>query len=122
MANDYHEPASEMTKKQREIVRAINSLKEEIEAVDWYYQRVAVTDDKELKEIMWHNAEEEIEHTMMTLEWLRRNQEGWDEQMRTYLFCEGNIMEAEENSKKDDDEEDDKKSSKSKKTTKKKSK
>lgn len=122
MANDYHEPASEMTKKQREIVRAINSLKEEIEAVDWYYQRVAVTDDKELKEIMWHNAEEEIEHAMMTLEWLRRNQEGWDEQMRTYLFCEGNIMEAEENSKEDDDEEDDKKSSKSKKTTKKKSK
>lgn len=122
MANDYHEPASEMTKKQREIVRAINSLKEEIEAVDWYYQRVAVTDDKELKEIMWHNAEEEIEHAMMTLEWLRRNQEGWDEQMRTYLFCEGNIMEAEENSKKDDDEKDDKKTSKSKKTTKKKSK
>lgn len=123
MANDYHEPASEMTKKQREIVRAINSLKEEIEAVDWYYQRVAVTDDKELKEIMWHNAEEEIEHAMMTLEWLRRNQEGWDEQMRTYLFCEGNILEAEENTKEDDDnEEDDKKSSKSKKTTKKKSK
>ncbi|WP_295150210.1 encapsulin-associated ferritin-like protein [uncultured Peptoniphilus sp.] len=123
MANDYHEPASEMTKKQREIVRAINSLKEEIEAVDWYYQRVAVTDDKELKEIMWHNAEEEIEHAMMTLEWLRRNQEGWDEQMRTYLFCEGNIMEAEENAKEDDDDEDvDKKSSKSKKTTKKKSK
>ena len=122
MANDYHEPAAEMTKKERNIIRAINSLKEEIEAVDWYYQRVAVTDDKELKEIMWHNAEEEIEHAMMTLEWLRRNQEGWDEQMRTYLFCEGNIMEAEENSKKDDDEKDDKKSSKSKKTTKKKSK
>ncbi|MFQ8696915.1 MAG: encapsulin-associated ferritin-like protein [Peptoniphilus harei] len=123
MANDYNEPASEMTKKQREIVRAINSLKEEIEAVDWYYQRVAVTDDKELKEIMWHNAEEEIEHAMMTLEWLRRNQEGWDEQMRTYLFCEGNILEAEENSKEDDKEKkDDKKSSKSKKTTKKKSK
>ena len=119
MANDYHEPASEMTKKQREIVRAINSLKEEIEAVDWYYQRVTVTDDKELKEIMWHNAEEEIEHAMMTLEWLRRNQEGWDEQMRTYLFCEGNILEAEENTKEDDDEEDDdKKSSKSKKKSK----
>lgn len=107
-----------MTKKQREIIRAINSLKEEIEAVDWYYQRVAVTDDKELKEIMWHNAEEEIEHAMMTLEWLRRNQECWDEQMRTYLFCEGNILEAEENAKEDDDEKDDKKSSKSKKKSK----
>ena len=41
----------------------------------------------------------------MTLEWLRRNQDGWDEQMRTYLFCEGNILEAEENSKKDDKKE-----------------
>ncbi|MBS6611059.1 MULTISPECIES: encapsulin-associated ferritin-like protein [Peptoniphilus] len=105
MANDYHEPASEMTKKEREIIRAINSFKEEIAAVDWYYQRVAVTNDKDLKEIMWHNAEEEIEHAMMTLEWLRRNQDGWDEQMRTYLFCEGNILEAEENSKKDDKKE-----------------
>ena len=122
MANDYHEPASEMTKKSREIIRAINSLKEEIEAVDWYYQRVAVTDDKELKEIMWHNAEEEIEHAMMTLEWLRRNQEGWDEQMRTYLFCEGSIMEAEENKKEDSEEKDKKENKKSKKTTKKKSK
>lgn len=96
MANDYHEPAQEMTAKQRDIIRAINSLKEEIEAVDWYAQRCAVATDQELIDIMWHNAVEEMEHAMMTLEWLRRNQEGWDEQMRTYLFTEAPIMELEE--------------------------
>lgn len=96
MANDYHEPASEMSAHDRDIVKATNSLIEEIEAVGWYHQRVAVCGDEELKEIMWHNAVEEMEHAMMTLEWLRRNQDGWDEQMRTYLFVEGPIMEAEE--------------------------
>lgn len=96
MANDYHEPTTDMSDKDRDIVRAINSLKEEIEAVDWYFQRVAASSNAELKEIMWHNALEEMEHAMMTLEWLRRNQEGWDEQMRTYLFTSGNILEVEE--------------------------
>lgn len=96
MANDYHEPAKEMDEKCRDIIRAINSLKEEVEAVDWYTQRCAVATDKELKDIMWHNAKEEMEHAMMTLEWLRRNQDGWDEHMRTFLFAEGDIMEAEE--------------------------
>lgn len=98
MANDYHEPAREMSERDRDIIRAINSLKEEIEAVDWYAQRVAVATDKELKAIMWHNAVEEIEHAMMTLEWLRRNQDGWDEQMRKYLFTEKPILEVEEES------------------------
>lgn len=97
MANDYHEVPEELTAEQRDIIRAINSLKEEIEAVDWYSQRVAVASDSEIKEIMWHNAKEEMEHAMMTLEWLRRHQEGWDEHMRTYLFVEGSIIEAESN-------------------------
>lgn len=96
MANDYHEPASEMSSHDRDIIRAINSLKEEIEAVDWYMQRVATATDQELKDIMWHNAVEEMEHAMMSLEWLRRNQDGWDEQMRTYLFKDKPIMELEE--------------------------
>lgn len=103
MANDYHEPAHEMSEKDRDIIRAINSLKEEIEAVDWYAQRVAVASDPELKEIMWHNAVEEIEHAMMTLEWLRRNQDGWDEQMRTYLFTTENILKVEEEGGEDEE-------------------
>lgn len=95
MAQDYHEPAKEMTEKERDLVRALKSLIEEIEAVFWYTQRVAVCDDKELAEIMQHNSEEEMEHAMMTLEWLRRNQEGWDKHMKTFLFTEENIMDIE---------------------------
>lgn len=96
MPQDYHEPPKSLSEKDRDYVRALNSLKEEVEAVDWYWQRVAASDDPELKEIMKHNAIEEMEHAIMTLEWLRRNMEGWDEQMRTYLFTTGNILEVEE--------------------------
>ncbi len=96
MAKDYHEPAEELTPEVRDQIRAVNSLKEEIEAVDWYMQRVAVAKDQELKDIMWHNAVEEMEHAMMALEWLRRNMDGWDGQMRRYLFTEKPILEVEE--------------------------
>lgn len=109
MANDYHEPTQEMSKKDRDIIRAINSLKEEIEAVDWYHQRCAVATDPELRDIMWHNAVEEMEHAMMTLEWLRRNQDGWDEQMRTYLFTTKNILEVEEDGEEEKDRDSDSK-------------
>ncbi|MET3617873.1 ferritin-like protein [Peptoniphilus olsenii] len=95
--SDYHEPASEMSEEARDLVRGLKSFIEEVEAVFWYTQRVEVATNEELKEIMWHNAVEEMEHAMMSLEWLRRNQEGWDEQMRTYLFTDVPIMEAEEN-------------------------
>lgn len=94
--SDYHEPAREMAEGTRDLVRGLKSFIEEVEAVFWYTQRVEVATNNELKEIMWHNAVEEMEHAMMTLEWLRRNQDGWDEQMRTYLFTDGPIMEAEE--------------------------
>ncbi|RVU55544.1 encapsulin-associated ferritin-like protein [Anaerosphaera multitolerans] len=106
MAKDYHEPEVELDEKVRDQVRAINSLKEEIEAVDWYMQRVAVASDQELKDIMWHNAVEEMEHAMMTLEWLRRNMDGWDEQMRTYLFTEKPILEVEEEAEAEEDSDD----------------
>ena len=96
MAQDYLEPFEEMSEKNREYIRALSSLREEIEAVDWYTQRVAVSTDPELKKIMYHNAIEEIEHAVMTLEWLRRNMDGWDEQMRTYLFTDASIVEVEE--------------------------
>ena len=92
----YHEPMELLDEKTRNITRAINSLKEELEAVDWYNQRVQASSDPELKEIMAHNRDEEIEHACMTLEWLRRNMEGWDHELRTYLFAEGSILEAEE--------------------------
>jgi uncharacterized protein len=89
--SNYHEPAEELSAQARDFSRALNSLKEEIEAVDWYHQRVDLTKDEQLKEIMAHNRDEEIEHACMTLEWLRRNMPGWDEELRNYLFKEGDI-------------------------------
>jgi uncharacterized protein len=89
--SNYHEPAEELSKETRDFSRALNSLKEEIEAVDWYQQRVDVTGDEQLKSILEHNRDEEIEHACMTLEWLRRNMPGWDEELRSYLFKDGDI-------------------------------
>ncbi len=96
--SQYHEPVEKLDEKALNISRALNSLKEEIEAVDWYNQRVVATQDPELKAIMAHNRDEEIEHAVMSLEWLRRNMDKWDEELRTYLFTQGPITEIEEGS------------------------
>jgi ferritin-like protein len=69
---------------------------EELEAVDWYDQRVAATSDPELAAILAHNRDEEKEHACMVLEWLRRNDATMDKMMRTYLFTTGSILEVEE--------------------------
>jgi uncharacterized protein len=92
----YHEPVEFLDEDTLNISRALNSLKEEIEAVDWYHQRVVATKDEELKKIMAHNRDEEIEHACMTIEWLRRNMGTWDEELKTYLFKTGSITELEE--------------------------
>ncbi len=79
--------------------RAIQSLMEELEAVDWYRQRADATKDEALKKIFLHNAREELEHACMELEWLRRNDKEVEEQLRNYLFTEGEITEAEKKAK-----------------------
>jgi ferritin-like protein len=94
--SQYHEPAENLSNQAKNYTRALNSLKEEIEAVDWYHQRVDTSDNEELKDIMAHNRDEEIEHACMTLEWLRRNMPGWDEELRNWLFKEGPIVEGHE--------------------------
>ena len=75
--------------------RAIVSLMEELEAVDWYDQRVEAAADAELKAVLSHNRDEEKEHAMMVLEWLRRQDPVLDGHMRTYLFTEEPITEIE---------------------------
>ncbi len=75
--------------------RAIVSLMEELEAVDWYNQRAKATDDAELRAILEHNRDEEKEHAMMTLEWLRRRDSALDEHMKTYLFTKSPVTEIE---------------------------
>ena len=76
--------------------RGIVSLMEELEAIDWYQQRADATKDGALKAVMLHNRNEEVEHAMMTLEWIRRRDAKFDETARTYLFTELPITEVEE--------------------------
>jgi ferritin-like protein len=94
--SDYHESYQDLPEKDRNIIRALHSLREEIEAIDWYHQRVAVCKEEGLREVLAHNRDEEIEHACMALEWLRRNMDRWDGELKTYLFSEGKITELEE--------------------------
>lgn len=96
MTSGYHESLNDLTDETLDLHRAIASLMEELEAVDWYQQRVDATGDAELREILAHNRDEEIEHAAMVLEWLRRNNARFDEQLRRFLFTTGPIAAAEE--------------------------
>ncbi len=94
--SEYHEPEAELSTHARNIHRALTSLKEELEAVDWYHQRWEVCPDPALKAILAHNRDEEMEHACMVIEWLRRNIPEWDAALRTYLFTTDEITEIEE--------------------------
>jgi len=94
-----HEPAELLSEETKNIHRAIVSLVEELEAVDWYQQRAEACSDPDLKAVLIHNKNEEIEHACMNLEWLRRRSPEIDERLRTYLFAEGPITEIEEKAK-----------------------
>lgn len=92
MSNEgYHEPVEELTDATRDFHRAIVSLMEELEAVDWYNQRVDACKDRDLAAILAHNRDEEVEHAAMTLEWIRRNNRVFDKYLREFLFTEGPI-------------------------------
>lgn len=88
MGMEYHEPPQELSPETRELHRGIRSLIEELEAIDWYQHRIDVTKDDELKAILVHNRDEEIEHAAMALEWIRRKVPEFDEELKTYLFTE----------------------------------
>lgn len=94
--SEYHEAEENLTEEAMEYHRIIKSVMEELEAVDWYNQRAAATNDPEIKAIVEHNRDEEIEHACMGLEWLRRNYPVWDEMLRTFLFTSAKITEVEE--------------------------
>jgi ferritin-like protein len=86
-----HEAAESLQASTIDRHRAITSIMEELEAVDWYDQRVDATTDPDLKRVLAHNRDEEKEHAAMTLEWLRRNDPVLDEQLREWLFTERTI-------------------------------
>jgi ferritin-like protein len=90
-----HESPDKLKKETIDRHRAIVSLMEELEAVDWYDQRVDAAGDDELRAILAHNRDEEKEHAVMTLEWLRRRDAQFDQQLRTYLFTDKPVLEVE---------------------------
>jgi len=92
MANEgYHEPIEQLSSKTRDMHRAIVSLMEELEAVDWYNQRVDTCTDPALRAILAHNRDEEKEHASMVLEWIRRQDPAFDKELRDYLFTDKTI-------------------------------
>ena len=95
IAMAYTEPYEKMDSKTLDISRAITSLREELEAVDWYNQRVATATNEELKRIMAHNRDEEKEHAAMLIEWIRRNMDEWDKELKDYVFTSAPLGEHE---------------------------
>ena len=91
-----HESAKQLRPETIDRHRAVSSLMEELEAVDWYDQRIDAAGDEELKRILAHNRDEEKEHAAMVLEWLRRKDPKLDEHLRTYLFTEASVLEIED--------------------------
>jgi ferritin-like protein len=88
----YHESADLLTDDTRNMHRAIVSLMEEWEAIDWYRQRADASSDPQLKEVLLHNKREEIEHATMLLEWIRRHDDHFDRMLRRYLFTDTAIV------------------------------
>jgi uncharacterized protein len=88
----FHESEEHLSPQARDLHRAIVSLMEELEAVDWYQQRMDAAHDDALREILRHNRDEEKEHAAMVLEWIRRRDPAFDAKLREYLFTEGSIV------------------------------
>jgi ferritin-like protein len=84
----YHEPIEELSDQTRDMHKAIVSLMEELEAIDWYNQRVDACKDQELKAILAHNRDEEKEHAAMVMEWIRRRDPIFSAEMKEYLFTD----------------------------------
>ncbi len=97
MSSDtYHEPLELLSEDTKNTHRAIVSLMEELEAIDWYQQRAEACSDPELASVLTHNKNEEVEHAIMTLEWLRRKVPAFADNIDTYIGSVGPITEVEQ--------------------------
>src|SRR5215470_15771236 len=96
MGVQWHAPYEKLRPETRDMALALNSLQEELEAMDWYNQRIDVTGDEDLKRLLAHNRDEEKEHAAMLLEWIRRKDPVWDKHLRTYLFTSVDILKEEQ--------------------------
>jgi len=95
----FHEPVEALSAETKNLHRALVSLQEKLEAIDWYQQRADACNDEALKAVLLHNRNEEVEHAMMVLEWIRRNDPKFNEFMREYLFKTADITEIEAETK-----------------------
>ena len=91
----YHEPVNELSNETRDMHRAIVSLMEELEAVDWYNQRADACSDQDLRKVLEHNRDEEKEHAAMTLEWIRRTDPTFSKYLKEFLFTDGPLVDLE---------------------------
>lgn len=96
MSSEFHERREKLSEVSLDMKRAIDSMMEELEAIDWYRQRMQACSDPKLRAILDHHQREEVEHFAMLLEWCRRNDADFRNQLGTYLFSEGDILEVEE--------------------------
>lgn len=94
-SSSFHEAEDKLKSQTKDRHRAVASIMEELEAVDWYDQRIDAADDAELREVLAHNRDEEKEHAAMVIEWLRRRDAKFDEHLRTYLFTEKPLLQIE---------------------------
>jgi len=92
-----HERTEVLSEGTKNMHRALISLIEELEAVDWYNQRVDACEDMELRAILAHNRDEEKEHAAMLLEWVRRQDKAFDKELKEYLFSGKSITDLEKN-------------------------
>src|SRR5262249_39579958 len=92
MGTEWHAPYEVLKPETQDMARALNSLEKELEAMDWYNQRIDVTHDAELRGSLAHNRDEEKEHAAMVLEWIRRHAPVRDAHLRTYLFTSEDIL------------------------------
>ena len=89
----FHEPLELLDEATVDHHRAMTSLCEELEAIDWYDQRVKATSDESLAAVLAYNRDDEKEHAAMALEWLRRRDPALDANLRKFLFTSAPITE-----------------------------
>ncbi len=94
-SEDLHVARERLSDEARLLHYAITSLKEELDAVDWYRQRADDTEDEQLRAVLLHNMREEMEHACMLIEWMRRRSPEFAGHLKTYLFTEGPLEEVE---------------------------
>ena len=99
----FHEASEDLRPETKDRHRAVVSLQEELEAIDWYNQRVDAAGDDDLRAILRYNRDDEKEHAAMLLEWVRRSDPVWDEELRRYLFTDGQITGLAPDEESDDD-------------------